>query len=160
MRQNTGNNVVRSAKAVAAIGMVVAAYLTWTHFDIDTLVCSVGDCHTVQSSEFATIGPVPIALLGFVMYTFVVVCHFVGLKRPALEFATTAMAFATALAGALYAVYLTWLELAVIHAVCQWCVASASLTMLLLVLEWVLILRALRSPNRAPDETAAAGAAS
>ena len=160
MRQDTGDGVVRSAMAAAVIGMVVAAYLTWTHFDLNTLVCGVGDCHTVQSSEFATIGPVPIALLGFAMYLFVMIAHLAGLNRPAWEFATTAMAFATVLAGALYAAYLTWLELAVIHAVCQWCVASATLTMVLLILEATLILRALRSPGRATDETGAPAAAS
>lgn len=70
MRLGASDGVVRNAIAVAAIGMAVTAYLTWTHFDVDTLVCGVGDCHTVQASEFATIGPVPIVLRGFAMYVF------------------------------------------------------------------------------------------
>ena len=36
--------------------------------------------------------------------------------------------------GALFAAYLTWLELFVIHAICRWCVASAVIIVLILVL--------------------------
>lgn len=49
----------------------------------------------------------------------------------------TSVAMGIALAGTLYSAYLTYLELFVIHAICQWCVTSASLvTALLLVEGW------------------------
>jgi uncharacterized membrane protein len=40
-----------------------------------------------------------------------------------------------ALAGTLFSGYLTYLELFVIHAICQWCVASAVIVTLLLLVE-------------------------
>jgi uncharacterized membrane protein len=126
---------VRTATLVIALaGVALAAYLTWVHYDVSALVCSVGDCHTVQSSDFATVGPVPVALLGLGMYATVAVAMLVARMRPELATAATVIAFATALGGAVYSVYLTWLEVAVIGAICQWCVASAILTLLLAVL--------------------------
>jgi uncharacterized membrane protein len=47
----------------------------------------------------------------------------------------------TALAGAGFSLYLTYLELWVIDAICQWCVASAVLMVLLAVLMTVRLLR-------------------
>jgi uncharacterized membrane protein len=54
--------------SLSFVGVVLASYLTWVHFDTGSLVCGLGDCHTVQASEFATIGPIPVAVLGLAMY--------------------------------------------------------------------------------------------
>ena len=53
------------------------------------------------------------------------------------------VAFATCLAGTVYAAYLTWIEVAVIDAICQWCVASAVLTVVLTVVLATLLWRAI-----------------
>ncbi len=99
-------------------GVAVAAYLTWIHFDPGALVCGLGDCQTVQASEFATIGPVPVALLGLGMYVVILACSIVALRRPELQMPMVSVAFAIALSGTVYAAYLTWLEVAVIGAIC------------------------------------------
>ena len=64
--------------------------------------------------------------------------------------AATSVAFAAALGGAVYAAYLTWLEVAVIGAICQWCVVSAVLTVLLASLEGTLVWRFL-TPTATED---------
>ena len=53
---------------LSLIGIVLAGYLTYAHVNTNALVCGLGDCQSVQASEFATIGPVPVALLGLGMY--------------------------------------------------------------------------------------------
>ena len=50
-------------------------------------------------------------------------------------------AFTLVLAGAFYAAYLTYLEVAVIHAICEWCVTSALLTVGILLAEGIGIWR-------------------
>ena len=40
-------------------------------------------------------------------------------------------------AGLLFSVWLTYLELFVIHAICQWCVISAILATILFILSWL-----------------------
>jgi uncharacterized membrane protein len=64
------------------------------------------------------------------------------------------------LAGTLYALYLTWLEVAVIRAICQWCVASAILSVVLLVIQGVIVWVLLQEPILEFDETSDAPLAS
>lgn len=144
----------RAAAVLALIGIPLAGYLTWVHYDASALVCSLGNCHTVQQSEFATIGPFPVALLGLAMYVSIFACNVLALSRPHLSPVATSIAFAVALSGTIYALYLTWLEVAVIGAICQWCVASAILTVLLVVIEGVAVWREFGGSRAGIAETA------
>lgn len=123
----------RSVSLVTTLaGVGVAGYLTRVHFDGGVLICAVGDCQTVQESEYADVAGIPVALLGLGMYLTVLALGVVRWRQPRMHGATTLVAFAVVLAGAFVAAYLTFVELVVIDAVCQWCVASAVLTAILL----------------------------
>jgi uncharacterized membrane protein len=130
------------------------------HFSPDSLVCGLGNCHTVQASDFATIGPVPIAILGLAMYTVVLACNVLIQRRPEAEFTALIVSFAVVLAGTMYAVYLTWVEIAVIGAICQWCVASALMTLGLAVTEGVALWHSFAEPTERQRETRSGRAAS
>lgn len=119
------------ATLLSLAGIVLASYLTYAHINTNALVCGLGDCQSVQASEFATIGPIPVAALGLLMYAVAFVCSLAVRWTPLWSVPVWTVAFATCLAGSVYAAYLTWIEVAVIHAVCQWCVASALLTVVL-----------------------------
>ncbi|MYH41393.1 MAG: vitamin K epoxide reductase family protein [Chloroflexi bacterium] len=128
--------------ALSLAGVAVAAYLSWVALDPDAAVeCSgVGDCAAVQSSEYADVAGIPVALLGLAMYaTLAALC---ALRRigpwsadPAGEpRALGVWCFALALAGTGFSAYLTYLELFVIEAICVWCVGSAALITAIAVL--------------------------
>lgn len=115
---------------LAVLGTAVAVYLTFVALDpnVEPFCSGVGDCHTVQSSEYAEVGPIPVAVLGLGMY--LVLLGLIGARRflavgrdPRFALLT----FALALSGALYSAYLTYLELFVIDAICVWCVISATI---------------------------------
>jgi uncharacterized membrane protein len=127
--------VVSFGAALAGLG--VAGYLTRSHYDEDLLVCTVGDCKTVQQSEYAELWGVPVALFGLGMYLTILALGALRWRRPERHGQATVAAFALALFGALYAGYLTYLELFVIEAICQWCVSSAILTLAILAAEGV-----------------------
>lgn len=120
---------------LALVGIGVAGYLTLAHYRQEILVCGVGDCQTVQNSPYAEIAGVPIALLGVGMYAALSAIGLVRWRWPGRQDLLTAGAFAIALAGTLYAAYLTYLEIWVIRAICQWCVVSALLTLGILLAE-------------------------
>jgi uncharacterized membrane protein len=140
-------NVSLAVLAFSLIGFGIAAYLTYSHYDSSALVCSVGDCGSVQKSEYAKIGPIPIAMLGMGMFIAVgatAIARLIG--RGPLSFDTLTIAsWAMTFAGILYFAYLTYLEIWVIEAVCQWCVASSIFTLLILIAESVLIAKLLGS---------------
>jgi uncharacterized membrane protein len=125
--------------ALAIVGLGLSGYLTYTHFNEAALVCSIGGCETVQSSSYSTIGPVPIALLGMGMFSALIVLAVMRLRRSTLISAETASlaAWAMLLAGILYYAYLTYVELFVLHAICQWCVASSIAALAIFGLESV-----------------------
>lgn len=129
--------------ALALLGIGVAGYLTYTHFQEQALVCTFGGCHTVQESEYATLGPIPIATLGLGMYIAVAataLLRIVPNRLLAPDIANLA-AWGMAFAAVLYYAYLTYLELFVIEAICQWCVASAVTTVAILVVESIMLYR-------------------
>lgn len=130
---------------LSVIGVGIAGYLTYTHFDESALVCAVGDCGTVQSSKYSEIGPVPIAILGLGMYVALGLLAFSRMRGGlGMSFKqATIAAWAITLAGFAYALYLTYLEIWVIKAICQWCVASAIVTGLILIAETILLWRVL-----------------
>src|SRR5438552_12820753 len=54
---------------LALTGMAISGYLTWVHFSGGLALCSgAGGCEQVQASRFASVGGVPVALLGLVAY--------------------------------------------------------------------------------------------
>ena len=108
-----------AALAVAGIG--IAGYLTWVHYAGLEPVCvgGGGGCEQVQTSRWAELAGVPVALLGLVAYTTVLA----SLALPD-EAGRTVAAFVS-LVGFGFSGWLTYMELEKIGAVCQWCVASA-----------------------------------
>ena len=127
--------------ALVVAGTGVAAYLTWVAVDSEQQpFCSgVGDCLAVQSSEFAEIAGIPIAVLGLGMYVTLLALvaarrFWSGATKAGLDRPMASATFGVALSGALYSGYLTYLELFEIEAICAWCVASAVIVTLIMVL--------------------------
>jgi uncharacterized membrane protein len=130
--------LARATLALALLGVAIAGYLTWVHYAGLEPLCAGGGggCERVQSSAYAELGGVPVALIGLLGYAAVAVAV---IALPA-EAGRPTVAFLT-LAGAAYSLYLTYLELFEIEAICQWCVASAVVMCLLAVLAVTRLLR-------------------
>jgi uncharacterized membrane protein len=109
--------------ALAIVGLLISAYLSWVHYMGVVPAClgGSGGCESVQSSSYATIFGVPVAVIGLVGYSALL---FSASLRGEVGIY---LGFLVALVGVLFSAYLTYLELFVIHAICEWCVASAAL---------------------------------
>jgi uncharacterized membrane protein len=133
---------LRLAMAVVGVaGLAIAGYLTWTHYAGIRPVClASGGCERVQTSSYAHLAGVPVALIGIAGYAAI-------LATVALRGETVLVLSAlAALVGFGFSAYLTYLELFEIEAICQWCVASAVLmTFLAVATCWRLV----RSPEQA-----------
>ena len=124
---------------VALAGVFVALYLTLYKLGyIGTLACAVGSCETVQTSKWATFLGFPVGGWGVGYYLFVLALAIVGLSgRFADSRGLSQILVGVTAFGMLFSFWLTYLELFVIHAICQWCVISAVLATLLFVLSWL-----------------------
>jgi uncharacterized membrane protein len=141
---------------VALAGVFVALYLTLYKLGyIGTLACAVGSCETVQTSKWATFLGFPVGAWGVGYYLVVLALGLVGLTpryadtRRLSELLVWLTGF-----GLVFSLWLTYLELFVIHAICQWCVISAILATVLFVVSW-LDLRELTRLAEATAEEAA-----
>jgi uncharacterized membrane protein len=102
----------------AVIGAAITAYLLYARWTGATLACTTGGCETVQHSRYAETFGVPVAALGLLAFAGLFVSAAVRGGWARLTQATLA------LTGLLFGAYLLYIQLAVIGAVCQWCLAS------------------------------------
>ena len=133
-----GETALRIAIGVVAVaGLGVAGYLTAVRYAGDDPACVIGGgCHTVQQSEYSELAGIPVAVLGLIAYAVLLVAAI--LPGPAGR----ALGLFTALVGVGFSAWLTYAELVLIDAVCAWCVTSAILITLALILTAVRALRA------------------
>jgi uncharacterized membrane protein len=122
---------------LCVIGLGVAGYLTFVETQHVSAVCGpIGDCNSVQSSPYAKLfGFLPVGVLGFIGYIAIIAAWAWGRwGKGVLAVYAPALLLAMALFGVLFSLYLTYIELAVILAVCIWCLTSAVLMALVLIL--------------------------
>jgi len=115
-----------TAVVFSLIGLLDSLYLAWIKLTDRLAVCGgIGDCQSVNSSRFAEIGGVPIAVIGALGYFGILIALLLDLKKPDLRNGLRLAFFGFTLTGTLYSLYLTYLELFVLHAICPYCVVSA-----------------------------------
>ncbi len=125
-----------SLRIIALVGLVDSLYLTWVKLSHSEAAClpGIGNCETVNTSRYSAINGIPIAVLGAGAYLLILAILLLE-KRKGFWMDNGAMViFGLSLIGVFYSVYLTYIELAVIHAVCPFCVLSAIAILLIFVI--------------------------
>ena len=136
------------AALMSLLGLFVSAYLYLYKIGrIGTLACGSGGCETVQTSPWSRFLGVEVALIGLLGYALLLIVALVALRPDQVERRRPALLLAgLAAGGVVFTLYLTSLELFVIHAICRWCVGSAVIIVTTLVLA-LLDLRRLRTAS-------------
>ena len=105
---------------LSTIGIAVAGYLTYVHYAGLQPVCGISHgCETVQTSRYAYLAGIPVALLGLLAYVAILVC---ACRRGEGALLT---GFGLSLVAFVFSAYLTYREVFTIHAICSWCASSA-----------------------------------
>ena len=122
--------------ALSVIGFADASYLSVKHFQGVAPTCVLfSGCDVVTTSEYATIGPVPIAVLGALFYLTILILSVTYLDRKS-ERAIQLVALIS-IPGFLFTLWLLYLQLFVVNALCFYCVASGISSALIFVLAQV-----------------------
>lgn len=131
--------------ALALAGIFVALYLLLYKIGIvGNLSCSIGSCETVNTSKWAVLLGAPVAAWGVVFYVAMFSLAVASLQdRYADSLAMSKLLVLVSGIGVAFSAWLTFLELFVIHAICQWCVISAIIVTLIFLVS-VLDLRTAR----------------
>jgi len=115
---------------LALAGFFVSLYLwLWKLGAVGSLSCGPGGgCEYVQTSPYAMLFGIPVAFFGVIGYLGLLIVSLLGLQPRWAERREPTVAL-VALSGAAlgFTAYLTYLEAAVIHAWCRWCLVSAGI---------------------------------
>jgi len=120
----------RAIAFVATLGLGVATYIAIADSGGGSPTCVAGGhgCQTVAESSYSHIAGINVAVFGIVGYLALLATAFFVTDAARLG------GFVLALGGFGFSVYLTYLEIFEIEAICQWCVASAVLMTILFAL--------------------------
>lgn len=114
---------------LALVGIFISGYLALYNYGyLGVIQCGTGGCEKVQASKYAYFLGIPVAVWGIAAYGAMFALALLGVQpRWARDRRVALGLFGMAGVGVLFSAYLTYLEAAVIHAWCRWCVASAVL---------------------------------
>jgi uncharacterized membrane protein len=120
----------RAVAFLAALGVGVATYITIADSGGGAPACIAGSsgCQAVADSSYSHLAGVNIAVFGIVGYLLILATAFFA--NDLVRFG----GFLLALGGFGYSIFLTYLEIFKIEAICQWCVVSAVLMTVLFLL--------------------------
>jgi uncharacterized membrane protein len=124
---------------LALAGIFISLYLTLYKLGIiGELSCSIGSCETVNTSKWSRFLGLPVAAWGLLFYLDVFAVALVGTFPRFEDERVISVVLATQAAiGVLFSAWLTYLELGVIHAICIWCVTSACIVTLILIVSLI-----------------------
>ena len=125
----------RASLALVIIGLAVSVYMTIYKITGNNGMClGSGDCSTVNASRYSEVNGIPVAIFGIAGYAAILITLFYENKHPFFRTNGTLMVFGMALTGFLFTLWLVYVELAILKAICPFCVTSQiSMTIIFII---------------------------
>lgn len=134
--------LTRTSSVLAALGMLVSIYMTvYKLTDNQTMCLGNGGCSVVNSSVYSEAYGIPVALVGAFGYAAILGVLALAKSWSLLRDSAVLITFGLCLAGFIFTVYLIYVEIALIHALCPFCIASQVIMTLLFTLSVVRLVR-------------------
>jgi uncharacterized membrane protein len=122
-----------SAAFLSLAGLFISGYLYLYKIGrIGSLACGTGGCETVQVSSWSRFAGLEVSLIGVLGYACLLAMSLASLQPGARRWPIRAIAVAAGI-GVVFTLYLTYLELFIIHAICRWCIASGGIIVAIFV---------------------------
>jgi uncharacterized membrane protein len=129
---------------LVVVGLAISGYLSYVKLAEVPVVCVANsdtfNCEVVQNSAYSKIAGIPVAWLGFGTYAAMLILLLLENRINFLKQNGALVFFAITLFAWLYSMYLVYLQVFVLKALCPWCLGH-ELTMTLLFLVTCLRLR-------------------
>ncbi|HSM24989.1 MAG TPA: vitamin K epoxide reductase family protein [Anaerolineaceae bacterium] len=121
---------------VAILGFLDAIYLTIIKFTDNKALCleGVGDCWSVNNSPYSEWNGIPISIFGALAYLVIILILAFQNRFSVLGNFGSIFVLGISLSGFLFSIYLTYLQFAVIKAVCPFCLFSAGTMTIVFIL--------------------------
>jgi uncharacterized membrane protein len=125
----------RASIALVVLGLLVSIYMTIYKVTSNNAMClGSGDCSTVNASRYSEVNGIPVAIIGVLGYLAILATHFFENRNQFFKQNGTLMIFGMALTGFIFTIWLIYVEIAVLKALCPFCVTSqASMTIIFII---------------------------
>ncbi len=127
---------------LSILGLAVSIYMTiYKITSNDALCLGSGDCSTVNASRFSEIYGIPVATIGITGYFAILLTHYFEQRDKFFKQNGPMAIFGMSLTGFLFTVYLIYVEIAIIKAICPFCVASQTFMTIIFVISIIRLVR-------------------
>lgn len=115
----------RASIALVIIGLAVSIYMTIYKISGNDGMClGSGDCSTVNASRFSEVNGIPVAVFGIIGYAAILFVHIFETRNEFFRKNGTLLIFGMGLTGFLFTLWLVYVELVLLNAICPFCVTS------------------------------------
>lgn len=130
--------------ALAFLGLLVSIYMTVYKITANDNMClGSGDCSTVNASRYSEVNGIPVALIGVIGYVSILGIHWLERKNDFFKQNGSMMFFGISLIGFFFTLWLIYVEIALIKALCPFCLASQATMTIIFILS---VIRVVRQP--------------
>lgn len=134
--------LARVSVILAGLGLLVAVYMTVFKLTDNQKMClGNGGCSVVNNSVYSEVYGVPVAIVGALGYAAILAVSLLSGRWSFLRRNAALLNFGLCLTGFLFTVYLIYVEIALIHAICPFCLASQVIMTLLFAAAVVRLVR-------------------
>jgi uncharacterized membrane protein len=135
----------RASVALVIVGLLVSIYMTiYKVTSNDGMCLGSGDCSTVNASRYSEVNGIPVALIGVLGYLAILAAHYFENRNRFFEQNSALMIFGMALTGFLFTIWLIYVEVAILQALCPFCVTSQTAMTIIFIIS---VMRLIRQPQ-------------
>ena len=135
----------RASVALAILGLLVSIYMTVYKLTANDSMClGSGDCSTVNASRYSEVNGIPVAAIGILGYAAILAVLYFETRNRFFKLNGTLMIFGMALTGFIFTVWLVYVEVALLKAICPFCVTSQVAMTIIFILA---VMRLIKQPQ-------------
>jgi len=135
----------RASVALVVLGLLVSIYMTiYKVTSNDSMCLGSGDCSTVNASKYSEVNGIPVAVFGMIGYLAILAVHYFENRDRFFKQNSTLMIFGMALTGFIFTVWLIYVEVALLKAICPFCVTSQVAMTIIFI---IAVTRLIRQPQ-------------
>lgn len=125
----------RASIALTILGLLVSIYMTvYKLTSNDSMCLGSGDCSTVNASRYSEVNGIPVAAIGIIGYAAILALLYLETRTRFYKQNGTLIIFGMALTGFIFTVWLVYVEIELLKAICPFCVTSQVAMTLIFIL--------------------------
>jgi uncharacterized membrane protein len=135
----------RAALALVIVGLLVSIYMTiYKVTSNDSMCLGSGDCSTVNASRYSEVNGIPVAAIGILGYVAILGVLVFENRNSFFRQNGTLLVFGMALTGFIFTIWLIYVELALLKAICPFCVTSQVAMTIIFIIS---VIRLIKNPQ-------------